>query len=227
MSEGQKPDNSIRPGGGRAGPVVMAVGLAGFVVMLVLSRCSAPEPARPEPGERTGYELFIADWNSLAGQWSPTYELTGDFAASPEAVIAALGRWLRPYADDYQERTGADMLRLAEELPGSAFHQYTAFRQSRRRSAEVPELTRDMDSQALARALNRLVWIDSPTLAPQTVREIIYHNDFCAFFYGERARLQARGWHMGAETCQAAAPPEERYPSLKALIRPDSPFYRR
>ena len=227
MAEGQKPDNGARPGG-RAGLAVMALGLAGFVVMLVLSRCSGPETAGPEPGpgERAGYELFIADWNSLARQWSPTYELTGDIAASPQAVTLALGRWLRPYADDYQERTGDDMRRLAEELPGSAFHEYTAFRQSRRPD-QLPELTPDLDGPALARALNRLAGIDSPTLAPQTVREIIYHNDFCAFFYAERDWLQARGWHMGAETCQAAAPPGGRYPSLKALINPDSPFYQR
>lgn len=212
-------NNSSRPGPGRAGLIVVAVALLGFAAML-LARCGSAPPKGPD------YEAIISDWNRLAGEWSYTYELKGDLTASPQSTVEALNHWLRPYGQDFDGPFGAEIAALAEELPGSAFQEYADFRRSRR-PARPPKLTLEMDNRALARALNRLANIDSDRLAPETVREIIYHNDFCAFFLGERARIQDRGWHPGAGTCRDAVPGGGRYPALNALIKPDSPFFKR
>ena len=212
----------------------LAVAGGALVIILLLLRIYACAPYCGPPGgeiwspDSSGeYNILVHNWNQFAESLAIHYRIWGDDAVSSEAVVGALDRWTRVYWERESPEFEKDLAALSEEIPGSSFHEYSAFRRSQRQ-APLTRLAPTMSQAALAQALNQLAKVESLGQAPdyitrKTVKNIVYMNDFCAFFAEEKSELHKRGVDVGISQCSKAGT-GGKYPALDALIRPDSPF---
>jgi hypothetical protein len=215
--------------------------IGGLAMALLLMHCL---PHSRHSGEHSGlsdtlqpvsagtYYVLVDNWNQFAAEsFSSKYRIRDNVAASPEAVVEALNHWIQVYSEPVSPKLETDLAALSEEVPDSSFHAYAAFQRSQRQEP-LPRLVPTMPEADLARSLNQLAKVKDSQGSPlgsvtwETARNIVYMNDFCAFFAGEKERLHKRGVDVGINQCSKAGT-DGKYLALDALIQRNSPFYNR
>ena len=164
------------------------------------------------------YVSFIRNWNQFAEAYSFHFRLLGANASSPAAVLNTLQQWCAAFSTRPSEQYNAELSRLSDELPVSTFQSYENFRRGHYRDGRLI-LTENMSEQELAFALNSYAGIGNANyLTADTVKTILYMNNLCAFFNGEKDTLHDQGIDTNIYRCQDLTT-NGKYPALDSLLK--------
>lgn len=168
------------------------------------------------------YASFIKNWNQFAETYSFHYRLLGASASSPSAVLNTLKQWCAAFSTRPSEQYSTELARLSEELPVSTFQAYENFRQEHYRYDKLI-LTDNMSEQELALVLNTYAGIRTSQGTPnyltaETVKTILYMNNICTFFNGEKDSLHEQGIDTNIYHCQDLST-NGKYPALDSLLK--------
>ncbi|MDE5832571.1 MAG: hypothetical protein K2H64_06245 [Desulfovibrio sp.] len=183
-------------------------------VAILAEGCSGAPVEEPE----TEHSLFARLWNSRAEKirGGENYFLPADGTGATRALEQMTNAFATPLYPE-QER---ELEALREEAV-TAFHIYAEYKKNNLKSGAL-RLNKNMTDQELALALNKWLGIKSGKRIPdyptaETVKTMIFMNDFCAFFMNNRKEIHAKGADTAIMTCEELA--AEGYPWLNSLIR--------
>lgn len=206
--------------------IICAV-VAGLAVMAV---CCGRENKQPtEPIERftlekgPNYSVLIQNWNQYASEYPAEFQLLGDRAASPQAVVDSFKKWCAAFNEPVDQDLSKELTRLKEEDGTTTFHKWEDFRDRHRQKMPL-DINADMQSEQLAAALNSYLHITSDGRTPdsitkETVATIVKMNSLCQYFMQEKETLHKQQYiDTRIHSCQGLST-KGRYPKLDALIR--------
>ncbi len=206
--------------------IVCAVVACGTVGILLYS-CQFPKDSSsnlpPMPAvEQVQYTAFIKNWNQFADAFSYHYKLMGENAFSPDAVRKTLRKWCAALSSKPSAQYAEELAQLEDEIPSSTFHAYENFRKKHYREAELT-LKEGMTERELARAVNEYAGVKAQGSTPDyvtqdTVKTILYMNNLCIFFKGEKDRLHGMGIDTNIYRCEDLTT-NGKYPSLDKLLQ--------
>ena len=201
-----------------------------LMIFLMLYTCMRPfEASRHEqvvqqerPRIMESYNSFISNWNQFAEAYSFHYRLLGNNASSPASVLNTLQQWCTAFCQPPSEQYKAELARMANELPASTFQAYENFRRKHYREQKLI-LSGNMSEQELAHALNAYAGTSKngeiPNyLTPDTVKTILYMNNLCIFFNGEKDLLHEQGIDTNIYRCSDLTT-HGAYPYLDSMIK--------
>lgn len=155
------------------------------------------------------YSILIQNWNQYAREFPAAYQLIGERAASPQAVVNTLKKWCAPFAEPADAAVNAELSSLAEEQGTTTFHKWEEFRNRHRQNLPI-DINADMQSSLLATAVNSYLHISSHGKTPdyisrETVMTIVEMNSLCEYFMQEKSALHREGIDTQIHSCKGLA----------------------
>ena len=190
---------------------------------------TGPGPSPVSVPEQTiNLDVFLDNWNQYAEPYSNHYKIVGDQAASSQAIVGTVYKWTRAFYRELPQGFEQQLADFSLDSPTSTFHEYAQFHR-KYFTNQSPQVHQAVDSSSLAHLLNQLGHVQESGLipdylTPETVKAVIYMNDFCAFFISERESLHQKGIDTNIDRCSDVGT-NGKYPALDALVSSTSPFY--
>ena len=188
------------------------------LLVSILAACG--EEAKVE--RKPDHSLFAQTWNNRAEKI-----LGGEkYMASPDGRDASveLVNLAKAFSREWTPEQKRELEALRKEAL-TTFHLYAEYaRENYRR--EPPSLNDKMSDQELALALNEWLGVKSGDRTPdyptsETVRRMIFMNDFCAYFLNNRKAIHRRGIDTAINSCEEL-PLGPSYPWLDSLTGKNS-----
>lgn len=190
-----------------------------------LSKCtSSPKMSFKEENKiinKHRYENFIRNWNRFAEKISSCYIFIGDNIANESVFQSTLKKWCAAFMSKKSEKYMKDLFRLADEIPESTFFAYENFRKKHYQDSPLV-LYPGMTEQEISSAVNAYIGVTTSGAVPdyvtaETVKTILYMNNFCIFFREEKEYLHQQGIDININFCKELTS-GGKYPALDALL---------
>lgn len=169
-----------------------------FALAPILAACGDDAKIERLP-ERS---FFAQTWNARAEKilGGEKYMLPPDGRGAARELINLGKAFSREWTPEQQR----ELASLRKEAL-TAFHLYADYKKENFRR-EPPTVSEDMSDQELSLALNDWLGVksgdrtpDYPT--PETVKKMIFMNDFCAYFLNNRKEIHRRGIDTAINDC--------------------------
>jgi hypothetical protein len=150
------------------------------------------------------------------------FKIIGNRAASPQAIIDTFFQWASPFWNRLDPGFEQQLKALTQDVPQVFFMSTPNF--VKPTTVHCPKIDCCHRHLYSATTLNTLAQVtvhgQVPVyLTPETVRVIVYMNNFYAFFEGEKDKLHRKGIDTNIISCTESGT-NGKYPTLDALIGP-------
>ena len=186
------------------------------VLFLALTLCACSDSPKETPLRE--HSFFAQAWNSRAEKiiGGEKYLLQSD----GKGIVRELKNFSSAFSTEWTPEQERELKALRKEALTS-YHLYSDYKRANFRR-EPPSLSDNMTDQEIALTLNKWLGVKSGDRIPdypaaETVRKIIFMNDFCAYFMNNRKEIHRKGVDTAINSCEEARA-GTAYPWLDALI---------
>lgn len=201
------------------------IGIAILLIIAIGAVCcvrqnDSADDVQIEPNTGSNYAGLIENWNKYAN--SAQYQLFGDRAQNPQAVVDAIKKWCAVFTQPLSAQAQAELDKLGSEQGKTTFHQWEEFRKEHYQTHPL-DINADMQPEQIATALNSYLHItmhnNTPNyITPDTVKTIIKMNNLCQFFEMEKANLHKAAIDTEIHVCGNLGT-NGAYPALDDLLK--------